>query len=419
MSRPYGKFTVRGSGAVEDLITGLVNETVDMAKRVLSPNDYRALIMMGGYGRGEGGVEIVGGEERPHNNFDFLLISESARPSKQAVLRQRLYDIFTPVMQKYDIEIDLSVISTWKLRFSPTLIIWYETRFGHKTILGDDRFVPGLKHFRLNRIPSRDALRLLVNRGTLLLINEQLLEEGCTTEADRKRVVRNVMKAIIGYGDAMLFFLGDYHWSYVERKRRMEQRHDIPAEFRALYDEAAEFRFRPCYEKYRDRDLKEWLKDLKVILEPLHLFCEEKRLGVQKLNWNNYPTLALSQALFDEPWSCRSWVRKGLNLARSVPGPLEHGAQGNLGYRVLGQRGLYPLIYPVVAYSITEPQFRFLATGVLNSRDTRETTLREAYLRTWGRDADINTKSPLRLWTMPVPQETEEVLVFPDFEKRR
>jgi hypothetical protein len=296
MELPYGRFTVRGSVAVEELLTALVKEAAQAAETALRPSEYRALVMMGGYGRGEGGVEIINGVERPHNNLDFLLISESPSGKKQRELRQRLIDAFGPVMQKYDIEIDLSVVSTWKLRFAPTLIIWYDTRFGHKTILGDAQYVPSLKHFRLDRIPSRDTLRLLVNRGTLLLINEQLLENDTDAEVHRKRITRNIMKAIIGYGDALLFFLGDYHWSYVDRKRRMQNRLDVPEVFRELYDEAAEFRFLPDYEKNQNRDLKVWMAELRNVLEPLHLFCEKKRLGFEDLTWEGYPTRSLGQS---------------------------------------------------------------------------------------------------------------------------
>lgn len=383
-------------------MTALVDEAAQAVKAALAPAEYRALIMMGGYGRGEGGVENVDGQERPHNNLDFLLVAETARPIKLLALRRRLIEAFSPVMRKHGIEIDLSVVSRWKLRFSPSLIIWYDTRFGHKTILGDADYWPSLTQFRLDRIPPRDALRLLVNRGTLLVINEHILKHENGGQLHRRRITRNIMKAIIGYGDALLFFLGGYHWSYVERKRRMEERKDISPAFRQLYDEAAEFRFQPDYGRYSSMNLSSWMAELRSQLEPIHRLCEEDRLGVKRLTWQGYPVRALEQALLDEPLSVRSWARKVLNLSHSAPCPLEFGVRAKLGSRLLGVSGRYPLVFPLVAYHIGDTKYREFAASTLNASDSSDESLREAYLRLWCEQVDINARSSLRMWQVPV-----------------
>ncbi|MBX7255455.1 MAG: hypothetical protein K1Y02_03750 [Candidatus Hydrogenedentes bacterium] len=405
MPNPYGRFTVCGSSAVEELLTALATDAARMAEAALSPSEYRALVIIGGYGRGEGGVEIVSGQERPHNNIDFLLIAETSRPAKIAALRHRLLEAFQPVMQQYDLEIDLSVIGIWQLRFSPTLIIWYETRFGHKTILGDTNFVPSLSQFRLDRIPCRDALRLLVNRGTLLVINDQLLDKNTDPSSQKRRITRNIMKAIIGYGDALLFVLGDYDWSYVERKRRMKLRHELPPEFRQWYDRAAEFRFCPNYEYYDSWDLASWMENLRDILEPIHRQCEEKRLGLDHLAWEEYPAHASAHALLDEPMSIRAWARKSANFCKKAQCPQDLGIRGRMGYRALGVRGRYPIVFPAIAYRMKEARLREFAAKVLNSDDTTYKALREAYLRFWCEEVDINAYSSLRIWQPPNFQE--------------
>ena len=79
MSSRYGRFTVRGGEAVERLLTELVAAAAARVDEAIAASEYRALVMIGGYGRGEGGVQIVDGVERPHNNLDFLLIAETSR----------------------------------------------------------------------------------------------------------------------------------------------------------------------------------------------------------------------------------------------------------------------------------------------------------------------------------------------------
>ncbi len=408
MPNRYGTFTLRGTDAVERLMTELVDEAAALVKGALSPSDYRALVMIGGYGRGEGGVEIVDEHERPHNNLDFLLIAETIRPKELRALRERLLNALFPIMQKYGIEIDLSVVSVWKIRVSPSLIIWYDMRFGHKTILGDPNYVPSLTRFRPENIPSRDALRLLVNRGTLLVINEQLLEEKNGETEHRERVIRNIMKAIIGYGDALLFFLGEYHWSYAERQKRMKDQGDVPPEFRVRYDEAAEFRFQPDYARYESRDLRAWMTELRSELEPVHRMCEARRLGVKSFTWDAYLNLALRHALFDEPFSLRAWARKAAHMIRRTRYPRELGVRARLGCRAIGARGQSLLVFPVLAYHLQEPNMRAFAIAALDMPPGASAgALREAYIRLWCEEIDINALSTLRTWHMPIAHEND------------
>ena len=74
MSPHLDRFTARGGPEVEARIRGAVSEAADVMRAVLRPEEYRAVVLLGGYGRGEGGVELRDGEERPHNNLDFLVI---------------------------------------------------------------------------------------------------------------------------------------------------------------------------------------------------------------------------------------------------------------------------------------------------------------------------------------------------------
>src|SRR5690606_3500364 len=120
----------------------------------------------------------------------------------------------------------------------PCLVMWFDMRFGHKVLLGDPSFARGLDRFRLSRIEPADVRNLLVNRGTLLVINDLLFDgPGGNDEAARRTALKHAMKAVIGYGDALLYFLGEYDHSYVEKQRRMRIRRDVPAAFRDLYDE--------------------------------------------------------------------------------------------------------------------------------------------------------------------------------------
>ena len=396
----WGRFTAKGSAEVEARITALVEEAAEALKPLLPPSVCRALILIGGYGRGEGGVISTPDGEHPHNNLDFLAILESNDARKARAIRQQMLDAFLPIARRYDIEIDVGTVSTRTLRWAPSLVMWYDMRFGHKTILGDSGYMPSLRRFEVDRIPPWDARNLLVNRASLLVINDYLLEQ-YYDQVDRNLVVKHIVKAIIGYGDALLFFLGGYHWSYVERQRRIRQQAGIDEQFRRLYDEAADFRFRPHYADYATRDLVQWMADLRRELGPVHLRCESLRLNCPELDWAAYPHAALRHVVLDDAGSLHGWAKKSLNMARhrsawALPLPPHE----RLGAAMLGPANLMRTLFPVVGYDLEIPEFRDLAVRAFDVRDASIAELRRGYLLQWSRYGDVNFQSILRKWQL-------------------
>ena len=385
----WGRFTARGSQQVEQVIAEIVGHIAEAAQRVLDGIPFRALILFGGYGRGEGGCEIDASGGRPHNDLDFLLITpgpaERGNSLKAALDRE-----IRPLGRQSGIEVELGTISERSLQRAACRVMWYELRFGHKTILGDARFVPSLRHFAVERIPPSDVRNLLVNRGSLLLINELLLQRGGASLQDRRTVVRHGMKAIIGYGDALLFFLGQYHWSYLEKQRRMRALAGASPELRALYEEATEFRFAPRYADYVDRDLGAWNRELLEKLQPIHLACESMRLGRAMPGWRAYADTALSQIPFERAFDLRVAARKARNLVAAPALRMASGVMGRLGVRMAGPEGVLPIVFPLLAYSAAgSPQARQAGEVLGVAGDSRPALIR-AYLDQWGRYGDPN-----------------------------
>ncbi len=382
--RNWGHFTVRGDTEFEERMSSLFSEIADRAEALVSPATCRAIVLLGGYGRGEGGVVMTGNGLQPHNNLDLLVITRGLADQAQHNLKTDLQQTILPLAEECGVEFDIATIDERRLRRSPSLVMWYDMRFGHKTLVGDADFVPSLNRFTVERIPAWDVLNLLVNRGTLLVINEQHIATRALRAEERKRVVKHAMKAIIGYGDALLYFLGQYHWSYLEKQKRMRACTTVTPAFRALYEEAVEFRFQPGYEAYERRDLPAWMGELRTALAPIHLECERKRLTRDELTWATYPEVYLRNGVWRNFGSARAWAKKALNMVRS------HGTAAagfsvpaQAGFRMLGLRGVLPALFPVVAYHIDDDNFRQFATRCLTASDASMNELRRAYLYTW------------------------------------
>jgi hypothetical protein len=382
-----GRFTLRGSSAMEAQLAGIVRQAAEIIGSHVRPDELRALALIGGYGRGEGGVDRSGGSERPHNNLDFLLVTDrTIRPG----LKELLDHCLEPLRRQYGVGLDLGIVTARALRRAPCLVMWYDMRYGHKTVLGDASFLPSLTHFSREAIVPGDVRDLLVNRGTLLIINEALLEQGGTDDARRRALVRHAAKAIIGYGDTLLFFRGRYHWSYVEKRRRVAELRDAPAGFRQLYEEASAFRFEPDYGSLSGRDVSLWLEKVRGQLSEVHLACEAIRMATPGLQWDGYFERGLRYALVEGGLSARVWLRKVRDAVRFKPSGLP-GLRWHeqVGLQLGGARGLLAAMFPCVAYGVGGERDRELTRHVLSAGGSHS-ELRRAYLRYWGAVSDPN-----------------------------
>lgn len=390
MAQAWGRFTARGGEAVEAELSGLAAQVAREVEAEVPKDRYHALVLIGGYGRGEGGVEMRGGVERPHNNLDFLLITRDLDAAESAALNARLDKRLALKENEQGIGLDVSLVAASKLRYAPCLVMWYDMRFGHKTILGDPEFVPSLTRFSLESVVPGDVLWLLINRGAQMAVNALLLERETLEEEERRNVVRWAMKAIIGYGDALLFFSGRYHWSYQEKQRRMTSFSDAPEPFRKAYDDAIEFRFQPRYDAYLGRDLAAWMAELLQSFERIHIECESQRLGVRGWAWTSYPALTLRHEVLRQGWTARGVVKKLAGLARNGAPPSARPFWDGLVYRMAGPRGWLPACYPTVIYGLADPSLRRWTREALGAADESPTAMRLAFLRAWGRYSDPN-----------------------------
>jgi hypothetical protein len=381
------RFTLRGSPAVERSIGELVKQAGAVIGQRVAPGELHTLALIGGYGRGEGGVDRGGGRERPHNNLDLMLVVRRTPP---AGLKAELDRALEPLRTEHQVGIDLGLVTVSTLRRAPCRVMWYDVRHGHKTVLGDAAFLPSLERFRAETILPEDVRDLLINRGTLLVINELLLARGELDAESRRALIRHTVKAIIGYGDALLFFRGAYHWSYVEKRRRMASRTDVPEAFRRLYEEASAFRFEPDYAGFAERNLRAWMSETREQLAAVHLTCESARLGVPTLGWADHAERALRHALLEGGLDARAWLHKlraGWRFNPAVPPEL--GRRARLGLRLGGARGLMAAVFAFVAYGAPGAG-RELARRTLGAASSASIDLQRAYLRFWGAFGDPN-----------------------------
>ncbi|MEM7247413.1 MAG: hypothetical protein AAF533_18885 [Acidobacteriota bacterium] len=400
------RFTLRGGPELEDRLHDAEATLAARLGEALDPDEHDGVLMIGGYGRGEGGVERRDGQEHPHNNLDLLVLVEEP-PGRTEEIRQRATAAVQPVVEEIGIGIDVGAIAVSALRRAPCHVMWHDMRLGHRVVLGPAKVLGDLEHLTADRLLTSDVLTLLVNRGTLILINDLLLAQGEPDEHGRRTVIKHAVKAIIGYGDALLHSLDRYHWSYAEKQRRMAAATEIPEDFRATYDEAAEFRFEPSYERFAGRDLAAWMDELRTQVQPLHLRFESWRLGETLESWEGYAERAARSALLGEIDGPKALARRVWRFTRSDPAP--SGSLGfKLGFRAAGERGRLAFLFPAASYAPADaPGYLAQAREALGVSGDDPDDLRRSYLARWSSAGDLNSGPVLQALGLSPDRDAE------------
>ena len=401
--KDLGRLTLCGGPDVEKAIADIVRRAARVVLRFVPAESLKALVLAGGYGRGEGGIRVDENGERPANNLDFLLFTTGIRSAERAELTALINHELGTVRRRSGMGIDFSIVDARRLERDRVRVLWYDVRYGHKLLAGDPEFLPGLTRFTAEAIDPREMGDLIINRGALLVLNHLILERGPLTPALKEAVLTHVAKAVIGYGDALLFFHGAYHWSYVERRRRMASTsfHTTP-EFKSLYDSAMTYRFTGDPQVGKRLLTNAESGHLNRVLSAIHLEVERRRLRGPRMVWHGYVRASLRREVEDVTSSLGKMARGALTLVR---GSARLGSGSpyavRMGLWASGEQGAVRALFPLVAYGRIDNDEVDIARGLLGVKRVRSTAARAAWLHMWGRVFDPNLAFTLKRLGLP------------------
>ena len=241
-----------------------------MASRV------EALVLGGGYGRGEGGALVdPDGDEHLFNDLDyFLFANDPADPALRALVHQ----IEVEGTAELGIDVDIKIERLGALPAPEDSMMIYDLAAGHVVVYGEPDFLtsrwpqPDPSH-----IPLIEAARLLWNRGSGLYFAACRIAR----HEDRRFVERNHAKFELAAGDALLCAAGEYHWSVRERRRRFARLGGDPFGIGEVYARGVEFKLSPAGGSLGWGELAEENARLSALWMRLFLHVESERLGVK------------------------------------------------------------------------------------------------------------------------------------------
>lgn len=287
VSTRAGTYTLEGEAAVEQRIAADLRAVCDSVEAQLGPR-MSAVLLLGGYARGEGGTLDRRGDPGPYNDYDLVVVLERVRDLPAA--RRRLQRIAAHWEHRLGVDVDLWPISRRALRRAPPTLFWLDVSMGARRMMaGHGEIERDLPRWKPRDVPLEEASRLLANRAVGLALSN--LED---RECDELRAARHIHKAVLACGDARLLAAAHYRATFVERQAELHRLSGAPAvepHLVSAYEEATRFRTRPDEWRYPGDDARRWYGESLAEIRRWHLEWESWRCGtpadpLELARWN-------------------------------------------------------------------------------------------------------------------------------------
>lgn len=305
------RFTLDGSEELERHLEETCRQVFACVRSIVPERKLEALLLGGGYGRGEGGVLRTETVDKPYNDLEFYVFLRGNTLLNERQYRAALHDLAERLAQGAGVEVEFKILSLAKLRRSPATMFYYDLMMGHRWLQGEEELLVGCGHHRdSTSLPLSEATRLLMNRCTGLLFARERLQRTPFTAEDADFIGRNLAKAQLAFGDALLTVFGQYHWSCRERNRRLSRLvpgEDLPwlPEVQRQHAEGMEFKLHPRRSTASSRELQEQHARLTVLGLRLWLWLEGRRLGRSFASVRDYALCPINKCPEANAWRNR------------------------------------------------------------------------------------------------------------------
>jgi hypothetical protein len=285
----------------------LVERYLDIIIKEIKQNcpGLKAIILAGGYGRGEGAVEMVKGKPRLLNDLDMYLITKKQLSDS---LLEKIGQKCSKMIGKggkeypenYDASFDFDTFFNVDLRGLPVkrlkhlipTVRYYEMKNGTRLLYGEDvrKLIPEIKP---ENLPFSEGLRVLSNRmmNMFLSMNEEYLEK--KPSKDQIGIINYyICKAYLSCSDALLLSVGKFAPSYSERAEIFIKEysnlfpglHKRFPELRKKVESAISYKLNPDIKKINYK--KEWFEARKIITEVFR-YILLKEMGKKEILWED------------------------------------------------------------------------------------------------------------------------------------
>ncbi len=306
------KYSLYGSNAFDRRVDADMASIIEAVKSTPAGKDVRSIILLGGYGRGEGTPFRVGGREVPFNDYDLVVVMDS--PSKHFV--QHIPLLERRLSGQLGIAVDLYPHTASSLKRAEFSLLNYEMQKGHQVLWGPEDALGMMPEIHLENIPLSEGTRLLLNRGKLLLdIQCRLRMPEPLDEEETIRFRKFIWKNHLAFGDCALLALKEYDVLYQVKEKRIERfknSNAFPEDSTMIsaYLRAVEFKQRGKLELLPGPGVAEEWRKARAYWLRFFLWFEGVRLGIKLESVEGY----CAQLIERENSGVKSLLRNGWHL---------------------------------------------------------------------------------------------------------
>ena len=304
----YARFTVDGSDELESRLAKTCGEVLAAVQKLIPPEKLEALVLGGGYGRGQGGVRKTKSGDKPYNDLEFYVFIRGNVHVSERNYHTPLHELGGRLSSEAGLHVEFKVYSVDKLRNSPVSMFSYDLVAGHKIIFGGEEiFDECRQHLVARDIPLREATRLLFNRCSGLLLAKDFLRNPELTPEQQDFIGRNIAKAQLAFGDVVLVVYGRYHSSCLERAERLNKNPTdfgppALAEIQRLHAIGVDFKLHPRRTKASRTELLDLHAQTVKFGLQLWLWVESRRLHHPFATAQEYALSTLSRCPESVGW---------------------------------------------------------------------------------------------------------------------
>jgi hypothetical protein len=322
------RFTIDGSAALERHLAAICRSVLDGLHALLPASKLQAVILAGGYGRGQGGVLRTSTGDLPYNDVEFYVFLRGTSWLNARRFDKALQALAEQLSPAADVHIEFKIDSLAALRHRPISMFSYDLVAQHRQLFGNEETFCGCEHhLEPASLPTVEATRLLLNRCTGLLLARLLLAENSTLTAEQADFIgRNLAKLQLALGDAVLATFGFYHWNCLVRQQRLreiEPPESVPAfeTIRKHHTDGVDFKLHPWSQKGTSQEgelrvpagfrgvmrerrdaFTNQMQELSDLAFQLWVWLESRRLGRAFLSARDYAFSRLEKCRGTNKW---------------------------------------------------------------------------------------------------------------------
>ena len=377
------KYTVYGDAEFDKKIDADMEQIRKAVLKVVPEEDLSALILGGGYGRGEGGVFLQNGTMELYNDYDFFVISNDLSRAKMQMYHAKLFEVGEELTEEIGIDVDFgpfrNVSDLPGMKFT---MMWFELKQAHIVVYGNDNILDSIPDFQSDSIPLSEAMGLMLNRAVgLMLAKERLGKKETLATKDKDFIERNIFKAAMAAGDAFLISNHTFHHSYVRRIDLMDKFRSSSLiknnNFFSLYKQAIMYKLKPEREDLSRETLQQQHQGVLDVYKKFFLFTAGKCWSKNLTDFKEFSEVVIRKNIDSE---------SPVQILKNILLNLKELGIAGFSLKWLFKYPRYRLFYAVPYFTFSENSYsEAIPTALGLTANSSEKEKNERFMKLWER----------------------------------